>query len=161
MKQSWVYIFCKTSSENKIANYIKMAFDDIETAVPMRIRRKTIRGNAIEDLVNILPGYVFFRTKDDQYVPQLEYVPNVFKLLEYDNRSWKLLGRDAVFAEFLFENNALMEPRVSFINGRLHFEEGFLYGYDDRVLRVNRRKKTAELKLDICEQPFWVGYNEN
>ena len=42
----------------------------------------------------------------------------------------------------------------------LHFEDGFLYGCDDAVIRVNRRKKTAEIRLGIDRLAFWIGYNE-
>ena len=44
------------------------------------------------------------------------------------------------------------------VNRKLHFEDGFLYGHDDAVLRVNRRKKTAEVRLEIDQRAFWIGY---
>lgn len=96
-----------------------------------------------------MPGYIFFRTENDAQIPRLTRITNVHKLLEYDNLSWELTGSDREFAEFLFDNALLQSPHVTFTDGRLHFEDGFLYGYDDAVIRVNRRKKTAEVRLDI------------
>ena len=46
------------------------------------------------------------------------------------------------------------------IDGKLHFEDDFLYGYDDAVLRVSRRKKTVEVRLGIDQLTFWIGYCE-
>lgn len=110
--------------------------------------------------MQLLPGYIFFRTKTDEQVPQLTRITNVLKLLEYDNFSWELTGGDREFAEFLFDNDLLQPPHVTFIDGKLHFEDGFLYGHDDTVLRVNRRKKTAEIRLEIDQLAFWIGYIE-
>ena len=129
-----------------------------EAVAPTRTRRKTVAGKAVEDQVQLLPGYIFFRTDSDEQIPRLTRITNVLKLLEYDNLSWKLTGDDKEFAEFLFDNDLLQPPRVTFIDGRLHFEDGFLYGHDDAVLRVNRRKKTAEIKLGIDRLVFWISY---
>ena len=82
----------------------------------------------------------------------------MLKLLEYDNLSWELTGGDKEFAEFLFDNDLLQPPHVSFIDDKLYFKDGFLYGYDDAVLCVNRRKKTAEIRLKIDRLAFWIGY---
>lgn len=161
-EKMWRYgcLFCRTGAEATIAGYINQTITDVEAVAPTRTRRKTIAGKAIEDQVQLLPGYIFFRTETDEQVPQLTRITNVLKLLEYDNLSWELTGSDREFAEFLFDNDLLQPPHVSFIDGRLHFEDGFLYGHDDAVLRVSRRKKTAEVRLGIDRLAFWIGYDE-
>ena len=108
--------------------------------------------------MQLLPGYIFFRTEFDEQILKLARITNVFKLLEYDNLCWELDGSDKEFAEYLFDNDLLQPPHASFVDGRLHFEDGFLYGHDDAVLRVNRRKKTAEIRLEIDRLAFWIGY---
>ena len=117
-----------------------------------------VAGKAVEDQVQLLPGYIFFRTESDEQIPQLTRIINVLKLLEYDNLNWELTGGDREFAELLFDNDLFQMPHVTFIDGKLHFEDGFLYGYDDAVLCVNRRKKTAEIRLEIDRLAFWIGY---
>ena len=161
-EKMWRYgcLFCRTGAEATIASYINQTITNVEAVVPTRTRRKTVAGKAIEDQTQFLPGYIFFRTESDEQLPQLTRITNVLKLLEYDNLSWELTGGDREFAEFLFDNDLLQPPHVSFIDGRLHFEDGFLYGYDDAVLRVSRRKKTAEVRLGIDRLAFWIGYDE-
>ena len=161
-EKTWRYgcLFCRTGAETTLAGYINQTITNVEAVAPTRTRRKTVSGKAIEDQVQLLPGYIFFRTKTDEQVPQLTHITNVLKLLEYDNLSWELTGGDREFAEFLFDNDLLQPPHVSFIDGRLHFEDSFLYGHDDAVLRVSRRKKTAEVRLGIDRLAFWIGYDE-
>lgn len=156
--KAWRYgcLFSRTGRETAIANYIKQTMTGIEAVAPMRTRRKTVAGKVIEDQVQLLPGYFFFRTETDEQLPQLSHITNVLKLLEYSNLSWELIGSDREFAEFLFDNSLLQTPHVAFIDGKLHFEDGFLYGHDDTVFRVNRRKQTAEVQLEIDKLAFWI-----
>lgn len=161
-EKAWRYgcLFCRTGAETTIADYINQTITDVEAVAPTRTRRKAVAGKAVEDQVQLLPGYIFFRTETDEQVPQLTRITNVLKLLEYDNLNWELTGGDKEFAEFLFDTGLLQPPHVTFINGRLHFEDGFLHGHDDAVLRVNRRKRTAEVRLEIDQLAFWIGYTD-
>ena len=161
-EKAWRYgcHFCRTSAEATIAGYINQTITGVEAVAPTRTRRKTVAGKPVEDQVQLLPGYIFFRTESDDQLPLLTRITNVLKLLEYDNLSWALTGGDREFAEFLFDNDPLQPPHVTFIDGKLHFVDGFLYGHDDAVLRVNRRKKTAEVRLEIARLAFWVSYCE-
>ena len=156
----WRYgcLFCRTGAEATIAGYINQTITNVEAVALTRTRRKMVAGKAVEDQVQLLPGYIFFRTESDEQIPQLTRIINVLKLLEYDNLNWELTGGDREFAEFLLDNGLLQLSQVTFIDGKLHFEDGFLYGYDDAVLCVNRRKKTAEIRLEIDRLAFWIGY---
>ena len=161
-EKAWRYgcLFCRTGAEATIAGYINQSITDVEAVAPTRTRRKTVAGNVVEDQVQLLPGYIFFRTESDKQIPRLTRITNVLKLLEYDDCNWGLTDSDREFAEFLFDNDLLQPPHVTFIDGKLHFEDGFLYGHDDAVLRVNRRKKTTEVQLEIDKLAFWIRYNE-
>ena len=158
----WQYgcLFCRTGAEAGVADHINQTMGGIEAVAPTRTRSKTVAGRVIEDRVQLLPGYLFFRTKAVSRLPKLTRISRVLKLLEYDNLRWELVGRDREFAEFLFNNERLEAPRVTFIDGRLHFEDGFMCGHDDAVIRVNRRKRTAEIQLEIDRLSFWIQYRE-
>ena len=161
-EKMWRYgcLFCRTGAEAAIAGYINQTITDVEAVAPTRTRRKTVAGQVIEDQVQLLPGYIFFRTESDEPISRLTRITNVLKLLEYDNLSWELTGGDREFAEFLFDTDLLQPPHVAFIDGKLHFEDGFFYGHDDAILRVNRRKRTAEVGLEIDQLAFWIGYTD-
>ena len=161
-EKAWRYgcLFCRTGAEATIADYINQTITDVEAVAPTRTRRKTVAGKAVEDQVQLLPGYIFFRTKSDEQIPRLTHITSVLRLPKYDNLSWELNGGDKEFAEFLFGNSLLQPPHVTFIDGKLHFEDGFFYGHDDAILRVNRRKRTAEVGLEIDQLAFWIGYTD-
>lgn len=161
-EKMWRYgcLFCRTGAEATIAGYINQTITNVEAVAPSRTSRKTVAGKVIEDQVQLLPGYIFFRTESDEPISRLTRITNVLKLLEYDNLSWELTCGDREFAEFLFDNDLLQPPHVTFIDRKLHFEDGFLYGHDDAVLRVNWRKKTAEVRLGIDRLAFWISYTE-
>lgn len=160
VEQAWHYgcLFCRTGTECAIVAYINQSIEAVKAIVPMRTRRKTVAEKVIEDKVPLLPGYVFFRLLDAEQLPLLTRISNVLKILEYDTLRWELSGRDKEFATFLFDNDSIQPPQVTFIDGKLHFMDGFLYGHDDAVLRVNRRKQTVEIKLGIDRMAFWIGY---
>ena len=153
-------LFCKSGTEHSTAAYINQAIDAMEAMVPWRIRKKTVARLHVVDLVPMLPGYVFFRCESPNAVRRLLDVRNVFRILEYSDRTWSLIGSDRKFAELVFEGHLLQNPNVCFIDNKLHFEDGFLFGHDDAVLRVNRRKRMAEIRLGIDQLKFWIGYNE-
>lgn len=69
----WRYgcLFCRTGRETSVANYVNQAMTEIEAVAPMRIRRKTVAGKIIEDKMQLLPGYIFFRTKSDEQLSRL------------------------------------------------------------------------------------------
>ena len=161
-KELWHYgcLFCRSGTEVAISAYINQSVEAVEAIAPMRTRRKTVAGKAVEDRTLLLPGYVFFRSSYTEQPFLLTCIPNVLKLLEYDALCWELIGRDQEFAAFLFDNDPIRPPQVMFIEGRIHFMDGFLYGHDDAVLRVNRRKKTVEVKLGLDRLAFWIGYTE-
>ena len=70
-EKTWRYgcLFCRTGAEATIAGYINQTITDVEAAAPTRTRRKTVAGKAVEDQVQLLPGYIFFRTESDEPLP--------------------------------------------------------------------------------------------
>lgn len=158
----WCYgcLFCRIGSEATIVDYSKQRMTGIETIATACTCYKTVAGKVVEKQLQLLPGYIFFRTKIEMPRSQLTRITNVFKLLEYDSLSGRLTGRNKEFAEFLFNNELFQAPHIPFIESRIHFNDGFLYRHDNDVLRMNRRKKTVEVQLDIDRLTFGISYRE-
>ena len=108
-KKVWCYgcLFYRTSAEVPIASYINQTITDVEAVAPARIRRKNVSGKIVEDRVQLLSRYIFFRTEFDEQISQLTRITNIFKLLEHANFRWKLIGEDKAFTEYLFDNDLL------------------------------------------------------
>ena len=122
--------FCRTDAEAAIAGYISQTVADVEAVALTRSRRKTA-GKAVGDQAPLPPGFLLFRTKTNECLSRLTRSNNVLILLAYDNLSRELTGSGREIAEFLFGNGLLPPPRVTFVGGRLHFENGFLYERDE------------------------------
>ena len=162
MEKFWQYgcIYCRTGMEKSIVGSINENYECVEGISPMRIRCRTVESKIFLDKVQLLPRYIFFRTTDESLIRRLIRISGVYKLLEYDKGMWQLNGTDRTFAEFLFDNGLLQLSHATIIDGRLHFTDGIFEGHDDSVIRVNRRKKTAEVQLGIDKLSFWIGYDE-
>ena len=70
-EKMWRYgcLFCRTGAEATIAYYINQSITDVEVVAPTRTRRKMVAGKAVEDQVQLLPGYIFFRTESAEQIP--------------------------------------------------------------------------------------------
>ena len=154
-------LFCRTGSENRVAEYINSRFDGAEAIAPKRLRRKTVQGETLEDSALLLPSYVFFRTDGELAIKDVRRISGVIKLLRYRDDDWKLIGSDLAYAQFFFEHPIITYSNATFIDGKIHFLDGILLGHDEDVLRVNRRTQTVEVKMDIVNGGIWVGYIQN
>ena len=85
----WCYdcLFYWIGSEATIVDYSKRRMTDIETVAPTRTCYKTVAGKVVKKQVQLLPGYIFFRTKIEMPRSQLIRITNVFELLEHNNLS--------------------------------------------------------------------------
>lgn len=79
--------FCWIGSEATIADYSKQRMTGIETVAQTCTCYKTVAGKVVKKQVQLLPGYIFFRTKIEMPRSQLIRITNVFELLEYNNLS--------------------------------------------------------------------------
>ena len=123
--------FCRTDAEAAIAGYISQTVADVEAVASTRSRRKTIAVKAVGDQMQLPPGFLLFRTKTNEFFSRLTRSNKVLKLLACDNLSRELTGSGREFAESLLDNGLLPPPHVTFVGGRLHFENDFLYGHDE------------------------------
>lgn len=152
-------LFCKTGSEHEVANRINEIAGENAAIVPIKLRKRYHDGECIIEKVTLLPGYVFFRIAPDTRIAPIEEIPSALRVLKYTDESWYLREFDLEFALFFFMNSEIEYSKAEFVDGHIHFIDGFLKGHDNNVIRLNKRMKTVEVKLDICEATIWVGYD--
>lgn len=153
-------LFCRTGSERMVADRINEQVNGFSAVVPIKVRRRYHDGECNIEKVLLLPGYVFLRTTSEMEMDSLGTIPNVHKVLKYPKGAWQLHDTDRQFAEFFFEHGEIEYSHAEFVNGRIHFLDGFLQGHDDNVVRLNKRMRVAEIRLKICEARIWAGYEE-
>ena len=86
----------------------------------------------------------------------------VIKLLRYSDGDWRLHDSDDQFAKLLFDAGGNIGiSRASFDEGnRIRILEGFLKDYEGSIVRVNRKTRTVEVRVDFQGKKIslWLGY---
>ena len=101
-------------------------------------------------------------TETELALRQFVRTDGVIKLLKYTDGNWQLHGFDDQFAKLLFnghENIGLSQ--AWFDEGkRIRILSGFLKDYEGAVSRVNKKKKTVEIQIDLQGKKvsLWLGY---
>ncbi len=149
--------FCKSGKEQDVARQFERAFPDGKALVPTRSRYRRVRDTAIEERVTLLPGYVFFelaaeRVRDlETALPAFSHTDSVLKLLRYTDGGWRLRDYDDRFARLLFEagGNIGISQACFDVNKRIRILGGFLKDYEGSIVRVNRKARTVEVRVDL------------
>lgn len=125
-------------------------------------RRLTIRrrGRRVSSLAPLFPGYVVTEAAGiDQDLLRLFRRTSGFVRFLRDNTDIRPLeGPDLeLVRHFLSFGEVIDRSRVSFdVNNRIVVQEGPLKGLEGRIVKVDRRKGRAKVKLDMYENSFTI-----
>ena len=174
--------FCRSGKEAEIAQRFRSAFPDAKAIFPTCTRYRRSNGKAVEELVPLLPGYVFFEIKpmrEDMLLPLNETcvqrtkdvenalltfsrTVHMLNLLRYTNQDWRLHGSDDAFAKLLFDTEGNIDISQAYFDegNRIRILGGFLKDYEGCITRVNRRTRTVEVSVNFHEKNvrMWLGY---
>lgn len=155
-------LLCLPGWENKIIHDILIKFD-MKIISPTKLRYHRKKGQYSIKTSRIFPGYLFFSTNQhDIKEEMLENIEGVICLLKYSNDDWALLDNDAGIVIELFKNNGVIGiSKGSMIDGRLRIREGFLKDHENEINKVDKRHRTARVRMMINDQPLedWFGYD--
>lgn len=149
--------FCKSGRESDFVRQFGKTFPNGRALVPTRSRYRRIKDTAIEERVTLMPGYVFFELDaEDARRLQSELLSffhsdSVLKLLRYTDGRWQLQDYDDRFARMLFETGGNIGISQAYfdVNRRIRILSGFLKDYEGSIVRVNRKAKTVEVRVDL------------
>lgn len=154
-------LFCKSGQEKRLAVKLAERWPEVEFIAPekKRIRRK---GDcAIEETVVLFPGYIFIKAASDLAVFVFLNMENVYRVLMDSDKNWRLRGADRALVKRLFELGGVVGLSTAYYVGdRIRIADGFLKDYQGEILRVNRRKRTVQvrMKIDDREMLIWLGF---
>ena len=177
-------LHCRTGYERNVVNFLQDR--DIRAISPIRLRFRRRGGKKILEKASLFPGYVLFAVddavdfsgfspdfwqvsendpvlRDDRIRHILRLHSDVIRILYDGDFCWTLNGDDRVFAEKLFAvNGEIGISKACFEDNRIRIREGFLEAYEGSIIAVNRRAKTACIRVTIKDKVFslWLGYEE-
>ncbi|MFW6288911.1 MAG: antiterminator LoaP [Spirochaetota bacterium] len=127
-------------------------------------RKLTIRrgGKRIETLAPVFPGYIFLETEEiaDSLFTTIKRLPGFYRFLESNDRIRALSGDDLeLVTHFVRFGDVIGKSKVTFDeNSRIEVKEGPLSGLEGRIVKVDRRKQRAKVRLDLYRESFLVDF---
>jgi len=123
----------------------------------LRIRR---RGRRVNTVVPLFPGYLFLEAPkvDESLFAVFRSTRGFYRFLR-DNRNIEpLSGTDLeTIRHFLSFGEVIERSTVSFDeNNRIVVRNGPLKGLEGLIIKVDKRKRRAKVKLDLYENSFTV-----
>lgn len=155
-------LFCRVGAEESLVQTLTERLEGVEAVRLVKKRRRFSAGKVAEETVALLPGYVFVRAPEDYPLFFKARLSSVYRVLSDTEGNWQLHGADEEFARRVFaEQGVIGISQAYFDEGdRIRIQSGFLQGYEGNILRVNKRRGTAQvcLTLDQKEMLVWLGY---
>jgi transcriptional antiterminator NusG len=108
----------------------------------------------------IFPGYIFLESESFSNAIRwaIRTMPGFFRFLPETRSPKPLEGRDlATLKHFLSFGNVAERSIVRFDdNDRIVVQEGPLKGLEGRIVKVDKRKGRAKVKLDMYDEAFLI-----
>ena len=155
----------KTRGEAKFIKLFKAMHPDIKIPIhfPQRsldIRRKQ---KITHTTSAIFPGYIFMELENDEniykFLPEFRRTEGFYRFLRSNTDIAPLMDRDLeLVLHFLRNTDALAgKSLVTFDeNSRIVVIEGPLAGLEGNIIKVDKRKGRAKVKLDLCNDFFTI-----
>ncbi len=127
-------------------------------------RKLTIRrrGRREEALAPVFPGYVFVEADalTEEVYRTTKRLPGFYRFLESNDRIRALSGDDLeLVAHFVRFGDVIGKSLVTFDeHSRIEVAEGPLAGLEGRIVKVDRRKQRAKVRLDLYQETFLVDF---
>jgi len=141
-------LFCKTGREAAVEAALAEAGCRVigTRAVSNEVRR----GGALVPLVRpLLPGYVFLESEAEPDWKALRRRGGALRPLAYGDGRTALRGADLEFVSLFARYGGLLGvSRAAQVGGRIRIIDGPLKAYEGRILRLNRRRLSAEVRIE-------------
>ncbi|NLM01351.1 MAG: antiterminator LoaP [Treponema sp.] len=152
----------KTNQEeafiNKVSQKSINIFNEVRFIFPKR--QLTIRknGKTKKELKSIFPGYLFIETNflSTELYNIIKSTPNFYRFLPNNSNILPMHGKDLIILQhFLTFGDVIESSKITFDdNDRIVIKEGPLKGLEGNIIKVDRRKKRAKVKLDFANDNF-------
>ena len=165
MGVSYYAIQVKTRSEAKFIRLFKALHPEIVYALHFPQRRIDIRRQGIirQSVAGVFPGYVFIEMgeEDDILLHQWEFrrTGGFLRFLKSNQNICPLENRDLELVLHFIKKAGPVAgvSRVYFNeNARIVVMDGPLMGLEGNIIKVDKRKKRAKIKLDLYDDTFMI-----
>ena len=154
----------RSRGELKFIQLFRALHPQIELPIHFPQRQLDIRkgGKTFQSITGIFPGYIFIEAKDDEEISSCQWefrrTQGFYRFLKSNQNITPLSGRDLeLVMHFLKTGPIAGRSKVYFNeNSRIVVIEGPLSGLEGRILKVDKRKGRAKIKLDVYNDSFAI-----
>ncbi|MGN0779385.1 MAG: transcription termination/antitermination NusG family protein [Aristaeellaceae bacterium] len=154
-------LFCNTGKEKEIVRLIH-EHGWGRAIFPQRIKTVMKNGVWTEQLVPLLPGYVFvYAAETDPERKPFRDLTHVLRVLTYDDGTDILYGHDLDFAQWLWSlDGCVGMMKAVKVGDRVEIIDGVFRQLHGTIIRMDRRRKTVCVALDTQGTPkqLWLAY---
>jgi transcriptional antiterminator NusG len=152
----------RTRGEEKYIKLFRALHADFPAEIhfPKRQIDERRRGAMIQRTVGIFPGYIFVECREEDFFQarwDFRRTEGFFRFLKSNQNIRELQGRDLeVVMHFIKKVGPVAgKSRVYFNeNARVVVVDGPLLGLEGKIIKVDKRKGRAKIKLDLYEDSF-------
>ena len=143
-------VFCKTGSENFVAQSINAIDNTIKAIVPVRVLQEKISGRWEEREHLLIPGYVFIYVEYEVSFNPMKILSGFYKVLEYQTGKRELIGPDYEYAEWIYRHNGRIGPSKVLVEGStVKVIDGALIDGIGTITKLDRHKRRAWVEFDF------------
>jgi transcriptional antiterminator NusG len=155
----------KTRSEEKYIRLFKALHPDI--TLPLHFPRREIdirrKGIVRKSVRAIFPGYIFIELEEDDDILKYHWsfrrTDGFFRFLRSNQNISPLADRDLeLVLHFIKKAGPLAGKSRAYLNenSRIVVTEGPLMGLEGKIVKVDKRKGRAKIKLDLYDDTFSI-----
>ena len=154
----------ETGQENRFIERCRTLIAQYDIDLIHLQRRLAIRKKGVvkKVCVSVFPGYVFLKAGkiEASFCKAVRWVTGFTRFLKNNTDITPLCGDDKdIILHLLSFGRMIRESYVRFdINKRIVVVEGPLKGLEGNIVRVDRRKKRAKVRLDLYDNVFEVDF---
>jgi transcription termination/antitermination protein NusG len=155
----------KTRSEEKFIKLFKASHPQISFPIHFPKRLLDIRkgGKIKASTPAVFPGYLFIEAENDEEIISCQWefrrTEGFYRFLKSNRDITPLADRDLELVLHFINNSGSVAGRSKVYfneNSRIIVVEGPLIGLEGRIIKVDRRKGRAKIKLDLYNDSFSI-----
>ena len=155
----------KTHSEDKFINLFRAVHPELKFPIHFPQRRLDIRrgGQIKQSTAAVFPGYVFIEAENDEDILAHQWdfrrTKWFYRFLASNQEITPLADRDLELVLHFIRNAGPVagRSRVFFNeNSRIVVVDGPLMGLEGKIIKVDKRKGRAKIKLDLYDDSFSI-----
>lgn len=151
-------IFCKSGSEDILAEKIAKVSPQIEALIPVRTLQQKKNGIWVSTQQHLIPGYIFLYVGEDISFRDIKQLLDVYKVLDYGAESKELVDADYQYAMWIYRHCGNIElSKVVFEGSTVKVVDGPLIEEIGNIVRIDRHKRRAWVEFNFCGKKHTVS----